>query len=143
MTIDASKAADLREKLAAHIDEARAKLDALKADLAAMREEDVETLRGKREEIEKHLAQQKAKAQQMQSDVASWRKEKVAHTQEAIASWRKRREIQKLLARAQRAEEHARDLVTLAALDFEEAEHAILDAVEARHDAHEAFSSAP
>jgi len=142
MTTEATSTKDLEEKLLQHIDAARAKLDAFKADIAAMHAEDVETLRTKREELDKRLAEQKDRAKQLQADIASWRKEKVAHTQEAIGSWRQKREVQKLESRAERAEEYAIDMVRVAAYDFEEAEQALLDAVAARRDA-DMTASAP
>ena len=136
------KTSELKQKLTQHIDEARAKLDALKKDLAAMHDEDVQALQQKRQEIGKRIDEQKERAKQMQADLVSWEKEKVAHTQEAIGSWRKRREVKKLESRAERAEQYARGLVVVAALDFEEAEQAILDAVAARFDANEASAQA-
>ena len=135
MTTEATNSKDLKAKLSQHIDAARAKLDALKADIAAMHDEDVEALRAKREELDKRLAGQKEQAKRLQADIASWKEEKVAHTQEAIGSWRKTREVQKLESRAERAEEYAIDMVAVAAYDFEEAEQALLDAVVARRDA--------
>jgi hypothetical protein len=129
---------ELKQKLSQHIDAARAKLDALKADLAALHEEDMDSLRKKRAEIDKRLDEQKDKAKKLQADIASWKKEKVAHTQDAIGSWRKKREVQKLENRADRAEEYAIDLVMAAAYDFEEAEQALIDAVAARYDANAA-----
>ena len=132
---------DLKQKLSQHIDAARAKLDALKKDLAGMHEEDVEALRKRRDEIDQRLEEQREKAQQLQADIESWKNEKVAHTQDAITTWRKKRELKKLENRAERAEEFAIDLVLTAAYDFEEAEQAVLDALTARYDANAA--SAP
>jgi hypothetical protein len=72
-----------------------------------------------------------------------WKEEKVAHTREAIGSWRQKREVKKLQTRAERAEDYASDLVTVAVLDFEEAEQAVLDAIAARFDAEAATSASP
>ena len=88
------------------------------------------------------LDRQKEQARSLQADIASWKNEKVAHTQEAIASWRQRREISKLQDRAEHAEDFAVRMVNLAAMDFEEAQQAVLDAVAARFDAELAASSA-
>jgi uncharacterized coiled-coil DUF342 family protein len=132
---------DLKKKLNQHIDAARAKLDALKKDLASMHEEDVEALQQRRDEIDKRLDDQRDKAQQLQADIDSWQKEKKQHTEDAITSWRKKREIKKLEHRADRAEEYAKDMVLAAAYDFEEAEQAVLDALAARFDANEAGGS--
>jgi len=131
---------DLRAKLSQHIDAARAKLDALKKDLSSMHEEDMQALQKRRDEIDKRLDEQKQKAEQLQADMDSWKKEKVAHTQEAVSSWRKKRELKKLENRADRAEEYAMDLVITAAYDFEQAEQAVLDALAARYDADTASS---
>jgi hypothetical protein len=133
---------DLKQKLSRQLDGARAKLDDLKSDLARMHAEDVETLQRRREELDQHLKQQKDRARQLHSEIDTWRKEKTAHTKEAIASWRERREVEKLQSRAERAENYALDLVTIAALDFEEAEQAVLEAVTARFDAESTESAA-
>jgi TolA-binding protein len=134
---------DLKRRLAEKLDAARGKLEALKKDVVALRNEDMEALREKRDEINKRLDEQKDSARKLQADIASWKKEKVAHTQEAIGTWRRRREVQKLQKRAERAEEYALDLVSVAAFDFEEAEQAVIDAVVARFDANLASSAAP
>jgi hypothetical protein len=134
---------DLKQKLSQHIDAAREKLDALKKDISAIHEEDKETLRQRQEDIRKHLDEQKGKAQKVLADIKSWKDEKVAHTQDAIGSWRQKRDLEKLQARAERAEDYALDLVSVAALDFEEAEQAVLDALAARFDADAATSASP
>jgi regulator of replication initiation timing len=136
---------DLKQKLSQHIDSAREKLEALKKDISEMHEEDKEILRLKREQIRLHLDEQKSKAQRLQADIQQWKEEKVAHTQEAIGNWRQQRELKKLRTRAERAEDYALDMVNIAALDFEEAEQAVLDALAARLDAQvaEAFTPAP
>ena len=138
-----TKTDDLKQKLAQHIDTARGKLDALKKDVVAIHEEDLEMLRQKQDELHARLDRQREQARKLQSDIANWKNEKVAHTQEAVASWRQRREIAKLQDRAEHAEDFALRMVNLAAIDFEEAEQAILDAVAARFDAELASSSAP
>jgi chromosome segregation ATPase len=137
------KTADtLKQKLSEHIDAAKAKLDAMKKDVMDIHEEDMQALQEHREEIRQRLDQQKERAGKMQADIANWKQEKVAHTQERIGSWRQQREIEKLEARADRAENYAVDMVTTAAYDFEEAEQAVLEAVAARFDANQAASRA-
>ncbi|HVU49408.1 MAG TPA: hypothetical protein VHL80_01915 [Polyangia bacterium] len=138
---NATSTKDLKQKLSEHIDAARAKLDTLKKDLASMHAEDMQSLQKKRDEIDKRLDEQRQKAKELQADMESWKKEKVAHTQDAISSWQKKRELKKLESRADRAEEYAMDLVITAAYDFEQAEQAILDALAARYDADTASSS--
>jgi len=119
MTADGkpTSADNLKQKLAQHLDAARNKLEALKKDIVGMHEDDMDALRKRHDELEHRLD------------------EKVSHTEEAIGSWRKRRELEKLESRAERAEDYAVELVNVAALDFEEAEQAVLDAIAARFDA--------
>jgi uncharacterized coiled-coil DUF342 family protein len=132
---------DLKQKLSQHIDAAKAKLDALKKDLATMHAEDMDALRQRRDELNAKIDEQREKAQKLQADMQSWKKEKVAHTEDAVSSWRKKHEVKKLENRANRAEDYAIDLVTTAAYDFEEAEQAVLDALVARFDAEAAGAS--
>ncbi len=132
----------LKQKLSDEIDAAKAKLDALKREIAGMHEEDMQALKEHQDEIRQRVEQQKARARQMQANIASWKQEKIAHTQEAIRSWRQQRELDKLESRAERAEAYAVDMVSVAAFDFDEAEQAVLDAVAARYDAVTARASA-
>jgi chromosome segregation ATPase len=135
-------AQDLKDKLSQQLDSAREKLEALKQDILGMHEEDKETLRQKQELIRKHLDEQKSKAQKLQADIQQWKEEKVSHTKEVIGNWRQQRELKKLEKRAERAEDYALDMVTTAALDFEAAEEAVLDALSARLDAEFASTTA-
>ncbi|HEY3355721.1 MAG TPA: hypothetical protein VGQ83_20890 [Polyangia bacterium] len=126
---------ELRKKLQQHVEEARTKLEGLKKDIANVHEEDREALRQKSEEIHKAVAAKKEQARQMRADLESWEREKVSHTQEAIASWRQKRELRKLQSRADRAEDYAVNALSIAIMDAEEAEEAMLEAVAARIDA--------
>jgi len=133
---------ELKQKLQQHVEVARKKLDELKQDLATLRQEDQEALRQKREEIHKQVEAHKEQTRQLRADLESWEREKVSHTKEAIASWRQRREIKKLQSRADRAEDYAVNAIGMAAIDADEAEEAVLDAVVARIDAETAQASA-
>jgi len=137
----AEKGAGLKEKLQEHIEAAQTRLGELRDELASISEEDREKLRQKREELQKRLEQHKAQAQQARADIQTWQQEKTAHTKEAIASWRQKRETKKLQNRADRARAYAEQAVVIVSLDFEEAEQAILDAAAARFDAE--MSAAP
>ena len=131
---------ELKQKLQQHVEVARKKLDDLKQDLASLREEDQEALRQKSEEIHKQVEAHKERSRQLRADLESWEREKVSHTKEAVASWRQRREIKKLQTRAERAEDYAVNAIVIAAIDADEAEDAVLDAVAARIDAAAAAS---
>jgi chromosome segregation ATPase len=142
-TAGAEKAAGLKEKLQEHMEAAQTRLGELREELASIREEDRETLRQRSAELQERLEQHKAKAKQARADIQTWQQEKTAHTKEAIASWRQKREIKKLQNRADRASAYAEQAVVIASLDFEEAEQAILDALAARFDAEMATAAAP
>lgn len=131
---------ELKQKLQQHVEVARKKLDDLKQDLASLREEDQEALRQKSEEIHRQVEAHKERSRQLRADLESWEREKVSHTKEAVASWRQRREIKKLQTRADRAEDYAVNAIVIAAIDADEAEDAVLDAVAARIDAAAAAS---
>lgn len=133
---------ELKQKLQQQVEVARKKLDEVKQDLASLRQEDQEALRQKREEIHKEVEAHKEKMRQLRADLESWEREKVSHTKEAIASWRQKREIKKLQSRADRAEDYAVNAIVMAAMDADEAEEAVLDAVVARIDAETAQASA-
>jgi hypothetical protein len=138
----APDANDLKQKISEQIDAARAKLEALKQDLSSVHQEDMAALQEHQKEIRARIDQQKERARQRQSDIARWKSDKVAHTREAIASWKERREVDKLEARAERAKEYALDMVSAVVYDFEEAEQAVYDAVAARLEAESALSAA-
>ena len=131
-----------KQKLSQEIDVAKGKLEALKREIGDMREEDKATLRQRQAEIRARLDEQKARAQELQGKITSWKDEKKQHTTEAIASWKQRRELDKLQKRAERAEDYAVDMVTVAAADFEEAEAAVYDAIAARVEAEETAAGA-
>jgi regulator of replication initiation timing len=130
----------LKRKLAQQIDEAKEKLDMLKRDIGSMHDEDADGLSLRRSEIRARIDQQKSHAQQLQDKITNWKNEKKAHTIDAIAAWQEQREIEKLQKRADRAEDYALDMVTIAANDFEEAEQAIFEAIAARREAEQSLT---
>ncbi len=132
---------ELKQKLQQHVDTARRRLDELKQGIASLGEEDREALQEKSEEIHKKVEAQKERARQLRADLESWERERVSHTKEAVTSWRQRREIRKLQSRADRAEDYAVSTIVIAAMDADEAEEAVLDAISARLDAEAATSS--
>ncbi|HSY38231.1 MAG TPA: hypothetical protein VLA79_01850 [Polyangia bacterium] len=138
----APETANLKQEFSQKIDAARAKLEALKSDLASIHEEDMAALQEHRNDIRARIDQQKERLRQRRFDIARWQSEKVAHTQEAIASWKQQREVDKLEARAERAKDYALDMVSAVVDDFEEAEQAVYEAVAARLEAESALSAA-
>lgn len=143
MTSDgvATAADELKQKLAQQIDAARNRLEALKKDVVSLHEDDMEMLRKKRDEVRARIESRMDRWHQAHDDIARWKAEKISHTHDAITSWLQRRELDKLANRAERAEDYALRMVSLAAMDFEEAEQAILEAIAARYEAEMASSS--
>jgi hypothetical protein len=140
-TEDKAKTTDeLKQKLQQHVDTARRRLDELKQAIVRLRDEDQEAVQEKSEEIHKQVEAQKERTRRLRADVETWRREKVSHTKETVASWRQKHELRKLQSRADRAEEYAVNAIFIAALDADEAEEAVLDAVSARLDAEAAAS---
>jgi chromosome segregation ATPase len=137
----APETANLKQEISEQIEAAREKLEALKLDLSSVHQEDMAALREHQNDIRARIDQQKERAKQRRSDIARWKSEKVAHTQEAIASWKERRELDKLEARAERAKDYALDMVSAVVDDFEEAQQAVYEAVAARLEAESALSA--
>jgi|KBSMisStaDraftv2_1062788.scaffolds.fasta_scaffold290486_2 predicted RNase H-like nuclease (RuvC/YqgF family) len=129
------------QKLSQHIDAAKEKLEGLKRDIVDMHKEDMETLRQRGSEMRARLDEQKSRAQELQAKLTNWRDEKRAHTLDAIASWQRQNEIEKLQKRADRAADYAADMVKVAADDFEEAEQAVLEAISARMEADQSLGA--
>ena len=136
----ADKAEDLKRKISEQIDAAKQKLDMLKRDIAGMHEQDMAALRERQTEIRARLEQQKSRAHQLQDRITNWKNEKQAQTIDAIASWKQKLELEKLERHAERAEDYALDMVTIAANDFEEAEQAVFEAIAARLEADQALA---
>jgi len=132
---------ELKVKLSRQIDAAQGRLDALKKDVQNLRDEDVQALQRLQSEVGKRVNEQRERAQKLQVDISNWKTEKATHTKETVASWRQKHEIKKLERRAERAADYAIDMVTQAAMDFDDAEQAVLDAVIARVDANAAAAS--
>jgi hypothetical protein len=133
---------ELKQKLSQQIDAAKRKLELLKRDIADLHAEDMAVLRERQSEIRERLDQQRSRAESLHSKIAGWRSETRTRAVDAITSWEQRREIEKLEAHAKRAEDIALDMVSVAAHDFEEAEHAVLEALAARMEADQALAPA-
>jgi chromosome segregation ATPase len=131
-------AAELKQKLQQRIDEAKQQLDNVKKDIAQLREEDKEAIRAKAAEIRQRIDAQQDKTKELREKASSWAREKSEQTTDAIQSWRQKRAVKKLQDRADRAEEYAVNALVYTMMYADEAEVAMIDAVEARLDADEA-----
>jgi chromosome segregation ATPase len=135
-------AEELKQKLSQQIEVVSRKLELLKKDVSDLNEGDMAAVSERRNDIRARLDQKRSVAQTLQSKIAEWQSEKRERAVDAITSWEQRREIEKLQAHAQRAADAALDMVNVAAHDFEEVEHAVLEALAARMEADQALAPA-
>jgi hypothetical protein len=140
MATTETKNTQLKQKFQQHIDEAKQRLESAKQDIASLHEEDKEAIRKKSDELKKRMGEQQAKAQQLKKQVTTWLQDKKQQTDDQITSWRQKREVKHLERRADRAEEYALNTIFAAMMDADEAEMAVLDALDARLDAEEAVT---
>lgn len=138
-----TNAAQLKAVFEHHLEEAKQRLEQAKQDLAAVHESDKESIRQKSAELRQRIREEEQRANELRDEAAGWLKDKKAHTEEQISSWRQRRELKHLERRADRAEEYAVNALVMAMLDADEAEIAVLDALDARLDADQASGSNP
>lgn len=138
-----TKAAQLKAAFEQHLEEAKQRLEQARQDLAAVSASDKESIRRKSAELRQRLHEQEQRTTELRDDAAGWLKDRKAHTDEQVSSWRQRRELEHLEQRADRAEEYAVNALVVAMLDAEEAEIAVLDALDARLDADLATGSPP
>jgi len=129
---------ELKQKLSRQIDAGKERLETLKRDVQQIHAEDMATLSQRQSEIRARLDQRKLQAEQLKEKITSWKNEKVSQTRDTVASWKEQRATDKLQRRAERAEDHAVDMVTIAASDFDEAEQAVFEAIAARLEADQA-----
>ena len=141
-TAGTKSATNLTHKLNMHLDQAQERLEDAKQQIEELAEENQETLRAVAQDVRDRIDQHRIRAEEVRRDVADWIEDKRQQTQEAITTWRQKRELKHLERRADRAEEYAVNALTIAMLDADEAELAVIDAIEARLDAEEAATAA-
>ena len=122
---------DLRDDLTA----ADKRLQDLKGQVENANQETREAVQAKLDQARANLDQQKSKAEDRQQRIKSYLDEKVAETQHDINDWKTKREIKKLERRAERREGYAADTVIIAMAAIDEANLAVLEALDARFDA--------
>jgi len=132
----------LVEKLRGALDQARERLETAKRDIDELRSQDEEHLRAKAGEIQQRIDSQRDRAVQVRDQVATWLSEKKEQGEEAVKSWRQKRQIRRLENRAERAEEYAVNALVVAMIDADDAEMAMLEAIQARLDADAAYQPA-
>ena len=122
---------DLRQKLTI----ADSGLDGLKAKIngkAVHVEQDVQS---HLDRVQNRIEQGRAKIAAAQADIRDWAEEKKAATSGKIAEWKAKREVSRLLGRADKADRFAAAASAVAVAALDEAEEASLEAWLARQDA--------
>jgi hemerythrin len=135
MAEQTSSTSALKEKLQQHIEDAKRRMEQVKQDIANLHEQDKESIRKKTAEIQQRIQAQRQQAEQLRDQITAWMRDKKQQTDEQVTTWRKKRELKHLQRRADRAEEYAINVVVSAMMDADEAEVAVLDALDARLDA--------
>lgn len=125
---------DLRDDLTA----AENRLQYLKVQVDNAGQETREAIQTKLDQAKSDLEEQKHKADERQHRVKSYLEDKVAEAQHDISDWKAKHELKKLEKRAERREYYAADTVLIAMAAIDEANVAILEALEARLDADDA-----
>lgn len=135
-------ASNLKDKLQEQLSRVQQRLATAKQDIASMTASDRETIRRKADEIRARMQQEQEEAKKKGSEISDWLQAKKEQTEEKLAAWRDKREVEHLQRRADRAEDYAVSMVVNALIDADEAEIAVLDALEARLDADSAAKPA-
>ena len=130
--------ASVKQKLQEQLSKVQQRLASAKQEIDQLAAQDREQIHRKADEIRARMQQERAKAEKTRSEISEWMQAKKEHTQEKVASWRQKRDIERLQRRADRAEDYALNMVVNALIDADEAEVAVLDALEARLDAESA-----
>jgi hypothetical protein len=128
---------DLRDKLNA----ADNRLDHLKAQLENAGQETQDAIESKLNQAKADIEEQKTKVKDGQQRAKDFLAADLAETKQDIHSWKQNREIKKLEKRAERRENYAADTVLFAMAAIDEANVAILEALEARLDADDALAT--
>lgn len=129
------------ESLREQLTELETKLGHTKADLKAFPQETQNLLQSKLQEAKDQLATNKEKAENAKTKVQQFLEAKKSEIQSQVEEWKTQREVEKLVSRAERAEEYAGNAIIFAAAVIQEAQVAVLEAVEARMIAEEAVSN--
>lgn len=125
---------ELRDDLTA----ADNRLQDLKGQVENANQETREAIQAKLDQAKADLDEHKRKAEDRQQRIKSYLDEKVAETQHDIDDWKTKRQIKKLERRADRRESYAADTVIIAMAAIDEANFAVLEALDARLDAEDA-----
>lgn len=118
----------LREQLTA----IETKLSHTKADLETVPQEAQHLIQSKLEVAKARLAENQRQAEDAKANMQQWLEAKKSELQSQVEEWKAQREVEKLVSRADRAESYAASAIIFAAAAAEEAQIAVLEAIEAR-----------
>ena len=132
----------MSERVDKFCDSLRERLNALeghfqsfKTDVQALPAKAEKALRDKLETARTKLHAQKERIEKTRANLKAHAQQKMGETEEAVSQWKAKRELQKLNARADRAEANAVDAIDHAAASIDEVRDAMLYAAVARLDA--------
>lgn len=108
------------------------KLNHTKADLETVPQEARQIVQTKLEDAKTQLAENKRKAEDAKVTMQQWLEAKKVEIQSQVDDWKTQREVEKLGSRADRAENYAASAIVFAAAAVQEAQIAVLEAIEAR-----------
>jgi len=111
------------------------KVQLLKANLGKLPQQSEQALQKCLAETRAKVEGEKKKVEKAQASLKARAEQKVGEIKEAIGQWKAKREVSKLHARADRAEQYAADAIFVADMAVADAEEAIVDALIARMDA--------
>ena len=129
------------ESLRQQLTEIEVKLSHTKADLERIPQGTQQLIQSKLKIAKVQLAENKQKAEEAKVTMGQWVDAKKSELQSQIDEWKAQREVEKLVSRADRAEEYAASAIVFAAAALQEAQIAVLEAIEARIEADEVLSS--
>ena len=111
------------------------RVESLKTNLEQLPAKGEQALQKCLAETRAKVAGEKKKVEKAQASLKARAEQKIGEIKEAIEQWKAKREVSKLHARADRAEQYAADAIYIADIAVAEAEEAIIDALIARMDA--------
>lgn len=125
--------------LQAHLKDAQNRLAALNAQASASVEHANTEVRRQIVELEERAHHAKASVEAANAEMRKWADDSIS----AVADWKAKRDVSRLVARADRAEQYAKAASQVAVAGVEAAEKAALDARLARSEAVDARASKP
>jgi hypothetical protein len=110
-------------------------MSSFKAKLQSAPKQAEEALHKQLNQAQQTIEAQKESVAKAKTSVQNWLDQKKAEVKATIDGWKANHEAKKLAHRADRAEDYAAAAVQVAMSSMDEAEHAVLEAIAARHDA--------